>query len=75
MSSSKVLIYGAGSAGIQLANALKYSRELKPVAFIDEEKDLQGTLVAGLKVHPHSELKEVIEKKGIDEVLIAIPSA
>jgi len=75
LSSSKVLIYGAGSAGIQLANALKYSRELKPVAFIDEEKDLQGTLVAGLKVHPHSELKKVIEKKGIDEVLIAIPSA
>ena len=66
LSSSKVLIYGAGSAGIQLANALKYSRELKPVAFIDEEKDLQGTLVAGLKVHPHSELKKVIEKKSIN---------
>ena len=75
LSSSKVLIYGAGSAGIQLANALEYSRELKPVAFIDREKDLHGTLVAGLRVHPHSELKKLIEKDGIDEVLIAIPSA
>ena len=73
--SPNVLIYGAGSAGIQLANALRYSRELKPVAFIDGDESLRGTLVAGLKVHSHSDLEKLIERQKIEEVLIAIPSA
>ena len=32
-----VLVYGAGSAGVQLATALSYSSELNPVAFVDDD--------------------------------------
>jgi FlaA1/EpsC-like NDP-sugar epimerase len=74
-SSSRVLIYGAGSAGIQLANALRYSSELKPVAFIDEDKSSHGTVLGGLKVYSHSDLLRVLTVRRIDEVLIAMPSA
>ena len=35
-----VIIYGAGVAGIQLANALYFSKELKPVSFIDDNNSL-----------------------------------
>ena len=35
-SEKRVVIYGAGSAGIQLASALKVSSEMEPIAFVDE---------------------------------------
>ena len=34
-SEERIVIYGAGSAGIQLAEALKVSSEMEPVAFFD----------------------------------------
>ena len=46
LSSSKVIIYGAGSAGIQLASALRYSVELTPIAFVDNDKSLNNTLIS-----------------------------
>ena len=71
----RVVIYGAGSAGIQLANALKVSSEMKPVAFVDENKTLHGSYMSGLKIIEPKKLKELLSKRKIDEVLIAIPSA
>ena len=50
ISSSRVLIYGAGSAGIQLASALRISSEMHPVAFIDSDQTLHNSVVGGLKV-------------------------
>ena len=73
--SSRVLIYGAGSAGLQLATALKFSKEMKPVAFLDEDISFQKSFVNGLEVFSPLELTNVIEKKQVQEVLIAIPSA
>jgi len=71
----RVVIYGAGSAGIQLANALKVSSEMKPIAFVDENKTLHGSYMSGLKIIDPKKLKELLNKRKIDEVLIAIPSA
>lgn len=70
----KVLIYGAGAAGRQLAQALVLSRELKPVAFIDDDNSLHHMNVHGLRVYPFSSLGELIESKQISEVLLALPS-
>ena len=72
---SRVIIYGAGSAGIQLATALKVSQEMQPVAFVDKDKSLHNSYVGGLKILPPSALKKLVRKKKVDEVLIAIPSA
>ena len=72
---SRVIIYGAGSAGIQLATALKISQEMHPIAFIDKDKTLHNSYVGGLKILPPSALKKIVEKNKVDEVLIAMPSA
>ncbi len=72
---SRVLIYGAGSAGVQLASALNISSKLQAVGFIDDNKDLQGSSVSGLKVNSVDDIEELIIKYKVDEVLIAIPSA
>jgi FlaA1/EpsC-like NDP-sugar epimerase len=65
---SKVLIYGAGSAGVQLASALSTSSELVPVGFIDDNKDLEGNNISGLNVHSVNNIEDLINKLNVDEV-------
>jgi FlaA1/EpsC-like NDP-sugar epimerase len=74
-SKGRVLIYGAGAAGVQLASALSTSSELHSVGFIDDNKEIQGSSISGLKVSPVSDIEDLINEHKVDEVLIAIPSA
>lgn len=71
----RVAIYGAGSAGTQLAYALRAGREYLPVVFFDDDPAAQRVEVAGLHVHSPDELSTVLAAKEVDEVLLAIPSA
>ena len=70
----RVVIYGAGEAGVQLANALLFSRELHLTAFLDDSPSLQGRKVNAITVYSLDYLDELIEQKRVDEVLLAIPS-
>jgi FlaA1/EpsC-like NDP-sugar epimerase len=72
--SKNVLIYGAGSSGRQLSNALIQSSEYNPIAFIDDSNDIYHQSINGLKVHSQNELKRLIKKQNIKEVLLAIPT-
>lgn len=67
-----VVLYGAGEAGAQLAAALIAARDLQPVAFVDDDPQKQGTEIAGLRVHSPDELPGLIERFGVDSVLLAI---
>ena len=49
-SEKRVVIYGAGSAGIQLASALRVSKEMQPIAFLDKNTSLHDTFLGGIKV-------------------------
>ncbi len=69
-----VIIYGAGVAGVQLVSALRRGREMRPVAFVDDNPGLHGLVVAGLTVHPPRDLTTLIEKRGIKQIVLAIPS-
>ena len=70
-----VIIYGAGSGGIQMAAALRQAREADPVLFVDENTALHGLMIAGMPVHAPSTLTELITRNRIERILIAIPSA
>ncbi len=74
-SEKRVVIYGAGAAGIQLARALKVSYEMQPIAFIDKDKSLNNTFIGDLRVFNPRKLERLIHQRKVDEVLIAIPSA
>jgi len=74
-SGENVLIYGAGDAGAQLVQALWQTRELYPVGFIDDDTRMHDREVAGFKVFPVSQLGQVIERYGVKEVLLALPTA
>lgn len=71
----KVIIYGAGSAGIQLASALELGHEFRPVAYIDDKESLQRQKINGLRIYPLISLNYLIERHKVNEVLLAIPSA
>ena len=72
--SMPVAVYGAGAAGIQLVSALRRSREVRPVIFVDDNPSLQGLLVAGLQVEPPEVLTKLAQAGRIKRVLVAIPS-
>jgi FlaA1/EpsC-like NDP-sugar epimerase len=72
--SKPVAIYGAGAAGIQLAVGLRQALEVRPVFFVDDNPTLQGVMVAGLSVHHPKNLLALIDKWGIEQILLAVPS-
>jgi FlaA1/EpsC-like NDP-sugar epimerase len=74
-SSTNVAIYGAGSAGAELAESLQAGLDFNPVAFIDDKHELHGTEIRGLKVYSTKALEYLIENFGVRQVFLAIPSA
>ena len=71
---TKVVIYGAGNAGVQISAALASSTELQPIAFIDDNPALQGRYIEGYRVYPFRKLSGLIEDYEVKEVLMAMPS-
>ncbi|GGK73290.1 nucleotide sugar epimerase/dehydratase WbpM [Amphritea balenae] len=71
----RVLIYGAGAAGRQLANALEQSSEFLPVGFIDDNPELTGLDIHNLGVYRSDRLFDLIDRFDIDTLLLAMPSA
>ncbi|MBV4493363.1 polysaccharide biosynthesis protein [Pseudomonas oryzicola] len=72
---TKVAIYGAGTAGNQLLAALRMGRAMRPVAFIDDDRDLANRVISGLQVYTPKHLQKLIKETGAQEVLLALPSA
>lgn len=73
--SEHVLIYGAGSAGRQLATALYHSIEFSAIAYIDDDESLVGLDVNDIRVHRLLDVGGLIERYDVDSVLLAVPSA
>ena len=70
-----LIIFGAGAAGRQIAVALLGSREYRPVAFVDDQRAMQGAVISSLPVVAPSGLPSIVRKwKGVS-VLLSIPSA
>ena len=70
-----VIIYGAGTIGIQLLRALNETGSYRTVAFIDSNPSLAGQVVHGVKVARPEKIGKVIAEENVQEVLLATPSA
>lgn len=76
--SKRVLICGGGEAGAMIVKEMKMHPELKskPVAIIDDDMLKQGKKINGVPiVGQRKDITTIVEKKQIDEIIIAIPSA
>ena len=70
----QTIVYGAGNAGVQLSESLRKSVDYAPIAFIDDNKSKQGTILNFLEVFPFSKIDSLIKEKGAKVLLFAIPS-
>jgi len=71
---ARVAIYGAGDAGARLSAVLLTTRAFDPLVFIDDNKNLHGRMVNGIKVYAPEQLPGLIKTRNIDRVLLALPS-
>ena len=71
----QVLIYGAGSAGRQLATGMASSHEMRVVGFLDDDDRLHGHVLNGLHIYNPADLEEIASQKCVTDVLLAMPSA
>ena len=67
-----VVILGAGSSGKQLLSAIAKVPSIKVVAFIDDDRNLQKSEIASVRVYPRESLNDLIEDYGVSELLVAI---
>ncbi|HDY7967421.1 TPA: polysaccharide biosynthesis protein [Vibrio vulnificus] len=71
----RVLIYGAGSTGRQLAIALRNAETYQVKGFIDNDPSLENTIIQGLTVHSSQQISRLVEKQEIEKILLAMPRA
>lgn len=69
------LIYGAGAAAMQLMEALRHDPSFNLVAVLDDDPALWGRRLQRLPIHTPDNLRQLIERHDIRQVLLAIPSA
>lgn len=69
-----VLIYGAGTVGRQLASALVNGGQLLVRGYLDDDRNLHGSLINGVRVYAPHELKDAVTHLNVKTVLLAVPN-
>ena len=68
----RIIIYGAGYTGTQLALQLNMGTQYKPAAFVDDNPELQGTTIKGLTVSSPNDLAQLVSKHHATRILLAL---
>jgi FlaA1/EpsC-like NDP-sugar epimerase len=71
---TRVVIFGAGAAGRQLAVGLGQSRECVLLAFVDDSIELHGRDLMGVPIISQEQLKTFSVNHLVDDILLAMPS-
>lgn len=71
----RVLIYGAGQTGQQLAAALRADDEFEAACIVDDDSNLQTLSSYGLRVHSPKDIPTLVRRSGIERIVLAMPSA
>lgn len=71
---SRIVIYGAGDAGAQVAVALQQKKPRAIVAFLDDDPQLEGKTINGKRVYLPGDLEDLIASYGVTDVLLALPA-
>lgn len=71
----RLLIYGAGTAGVQTASALSISRQFILLGFVDDDAAKVGRSINGVPVFAATAVPDVVARLGVTDILLALPSA
>jgi FlaA1/EpsC-like NDP-sugar epimerase len=70
----RVLIYGAGSAGRQLASGLASSDDMAVVGYVDDDDRLHGHSLNGLPIYAPQTLRDTVQRRDVSQIFLALPS-
>jgi FlaA1/EpsC-like NDP-sugar epimerase len=70
----RLLIYGAGEAGVHAAYALAVDHQYSLLGFIDDDSAKTGGSINGVEIIGSADVAETVERMGITDILLAIPS-
>jgi FlaA1/EpsC-like NDP-sugar epimerase len=71
----RLLIYGAGTAGVQTASALQIAGEFKLLAFLDDDAKKVGRSINGVPILSPITMRSLVVKQKVTDILLALPSA
>lgn len=71
----RVMVYGAGASGRQVASALQMSGQVRMVGFIDDDATLWKATINGWRVYAPHDLDRLVTRLGVTDVLLAISKA
>ncbi|MEN7526116.1 nucleoside-diphosphate sugar epimerase/dehydratase [Cupriavidus sp. DL-D2] len=70
----RLLIYGAGDAGVQTASALALGCQFALLGFIDDDPAKIGRTINGLDIIDPADVGDAVESMGVTDILLAVPS-
>ncbi len=71
----RLVIYGAGSAGAQTAAAVANAGEFELLGFVDDDASKIGRHINGVPVFGPNDVAATVERLGVSDILLALPSA
>lgn len=71
---ARLLIYGAGAAGAQIAEMLQQRQQLILIGFLEDDPELFGKTINGQRVYSSGDAENLIDAYGVTDVLLALPS-
>ncbi len=72
---TRLLIFGAGAAGVQTAAALGVSGQFELLGFVDDDADKVGRSINGVPVFSQEDVAGLVTRQGVTDILLALPSA
>ncbi|MHA7681453.1 polysaccharide biosynthesis protein [Cupriavidus sp. PET2-C1] len=73
-SEGRLLIYGAGEAGVQTASALGVAHQFVLLGFVDDDGAKVGRSINGVDIMSPDEVSDAVDRMGVTDILLAIPS-
>lgn len=70
----KTIIYGAGQAGRETLAALSQNTNYDVLGFVDDNIHLQGNKINGKEIFSPTILSKFRDVKGVEKIIVAIPS-
>jgi FlaA1/EpsC-like NDP-sugar epimerase len=71
----RLLIFGAGTAGVQTAAALGISGQYALLGFVDDDSGKVGRSINGVRVYSQQDVAGLVAREGVTDILLALPSA
>ncbi|MEO5797746.1 MAG: nucleoside-diphosphate sugar epimerase/dehydratase [Rhodoferax sp.] len=71
---ARLLIYGAGNAGVQTAAALGSTRTYTLLGFVDDDVAKAGRSINGVHVYSPQQVPGIVNRENVTDILLAVPS-